>query len=89
MKKPDISKAMQQLINTVREKIPFESVEANICTGQCNKCSVKVLEFLDSELEGWQYRLKNGETPNFGDINQLGKTSKKVYRILAKNNFVD
>jgi hypothetical protein len=89
VKKPDRKKAMQQLIETARKKIPFDSVEANICTGQCNKCSVKVLEYLDNELENWQYRLHSGEIPSFGDINQMSKTSTKVYRILAKNNFVD
>ena len=80
---------MQQLIEATREKIPFDSIEANICTGQCNKCSVKVLEYLDSELESWEYRLQSGELPSFGDINQMSQTSKKIYRIMAKNNFVD
>ncbi|MFK5986479.1 MAG: hypothetical protein QM479_13790 [Pseudomonadota bacterium] len=87
--KPDRSKAMLQLIKTVREKIPFDSVDANICTGQCNKCSLKVLEYLDSEIEIWEYRLQNGDIPSFGDIRQMEKTSKKVYKFLAQNNLVD
>jgi hypothetical protein len=89
VKKPDRTKAMQQLIKTVRYKFPFDSTEANICTGQCNSCSMKLLDYLDSQLEEWEYRLKKGETPSFGDIKQLAKTSKKIYRVLDKHNLVD
>ncbi len=87
--KPDRRKAMQELINTARETFPFESEEANICTGQCNSCSFKLLEYLDTELEGWEYRLRNKETPSFGDIKKLANTSKKIYHVLDKLNLVD
>jgi len=87
--KPNRKKAMLQLISKVRETFPFDSAEANICTGQCNSCSMKLLEYLDIQLDDWEYRLKNGDVPTFGDIKQLAKSSKKIYRVLDKHNLVD
>lgn len=89
MKKPDRTQAMLQLIKTVREKFPFNESEANMCTGQCNSCSMKLLDYLDIQLEDWEYRLKKGEIPTFGDIQQIAKTSKKIYHALDKHNLVD
>ena len=87
--KPKRDQAMLQLIEDIRETFPFESSEANICTGQCNSCSMKLLEYLDTELDSWEYRLKQGEKPSFGEIKKLTKTSKKIYTVLAKHNLVD
>ena len=86
--KPQRTQAMQQLIEAVRKTFPFEDADANICTGQCNACSMKLLEYLDTELDDWEYKLKQGETPSFGEINKMAKTSKKIYKVLDKNNLV-
>lgn len=36
-----------------------------------------------------EHRLDSGGIPNFGDIQKLVKTSKKIYRILEKNNLIE
>ncbi|WP_245831896.1 hypothetical protein [Solemya velesiana gill symbiont] len=55
---------------------------------ECKGCSMKMLEYLASELDNWEYRLEQGEVPSFGDINQLAKSAKKIYRVLEKNGIV-
>ncbi|MBF0264147.1 MAG: hypothetical protein HQL46_02670 [Gammaproteobacteria bacterium] len=87
--KPNRTDALKAVINQIREVMPFEDLEATICTGQCNQCSVKLLEYLDTLIEEWEFRLKQGDIPSFGEIAQLAKTSKKIYKILEKNNLVD
>lgn len=80
---------MQQLIAQVRTNMPFDSYEANLCTGQCNGCAKKLLDYLDAELEDWEYRLKDGDSPDFGEINRIAKTSHKIYRVLQKYELID
>jgi hypothetical protein len=86
--KPCTRIAMQDLINEVRQHIPFELSLADTCSDNCNGCSVKLLEFLDMELNDWQRRLDQHETPNFGDIKRLANMSKKIYKALQKNCLV-
>ena len=86
--KPERSIAMQQLIIQVREAMPFDLPEANLCSGKCNGCSQKLLDYLDSELEDWEYRLKAGELPDFGEIQRIAKTSKKIYKVLQRNDLI-
>ncbi len=86
--KPQRSTAMQQLIKQVREAMPFDLPEAHLCSGQCNGCSQKLLDYLDSELEDWEYRLKAGELPDFGEIQRIAKTSKKIYKVLQRNGLI-
>ena len=87
--KPDRPTAMRKLIQQVRTAMPFDLPEANLCSGKCNGCSQKLLDYLDVELEDWEYRLDAGETPDFGDINKIAKTSKKIYRVMKINGLVD
>ena len=87
--KPDRPTAMRKLIQQVRTAMPFDLPEANLCSGKCNGCSQKLLDYLDMELEDWEYRLDSGETPDFGDINKIARTSKKIYRVMKKNGLVD
>jgi hypothetical protein len=86
--KPDTPVAMQQLIDTIRQRIPFDLPEAYVCSDDCNGCSMKLLEYLDMELIEWERRLDAGDRPNFGDINRLAKMAKKIYRVLDKNGLV-
>lgn len=86
--KPDRTIAMQQLIQQVRVAMPFDLPEANLCSGKCNGCSQKLLDYLDTELEDWEYRLKEGERPDFGEIHRIAKTSKKIYQVMQKNGLV-
>jgi len=87
--KPKTPIAMKTLIEEIRQVMPFEDLDANICTGQCNHCSVKLLEFLDTQIDEWEFRLKQGEIPSLKDIDELSKTSKKIYRALDKQNLID
>ncbi|WP_252178875.1 hypothetical protein [Endozoicomonas sp. 4G] len=86
--KPNTQTAMQELILQVREAIPFDMPEAEICTGKCVGCPKKLLEFLDQELTDWESRLEDEEAPRLGDLSRLAKTSKKVHKALAKNGLV-
>lgn len=79
---------MRQLIAEVRAAVPFGAPEAQVCMGPCDGCSMKLLAFLDSELEGWERRLDEGEQPNFGDLSRLAKISRKVYGVLERNALV-
>ena len=80
---------MRKLIEQVRTAMPFDLPEANLCSGKCNGCSQKLLDYLDMELEDWEYRLTTGETPDFGDINRIARTSNKIYRVMKKNGLVN
>lgn len=87
--KPDTSTAMQNIIDEVREVMPFDAGEAKLCSDFCQGCSLKLLGFLETELEDWEQKLQDGVQPNFGDINRMSKTCKKVYTILQKNGLVE
>jgi hypothetical protein len=86
--KPDPSVAMRLLIRQVRDAIPFDLPQAQVCTGLCNGCSVKLLDYLDTQLCNWEVRLAAGERPGLADLSRLGSTSRKVYRALAANGLV-
>ncbi len=87
--KPNPSIAMQNLIDQVRKHMPFGADESQLCSDNCQGCSKKLLEFLDTELDDWQRKLENGVQPNFGEIHRMGKTCKKVYTILKMNKLVE
>jgi len=83
--KPDTKTAMRQLIGQIRTAIPFDLPEARTCDGPCEGCSMKLLTYLETEVENWEYRLDEGETPNFGDLNRLAKSAGRIHRVLEKN----
>jgi hypothetical protein len=87
--KPNTSTAMQNLINEVRATMPFGAGEAQLCADSCNGCSLKLLEFLDMELQDWEQKLQDGVQPSFGDVHKMGKTCKKIYMVLKKNGLVE
>lgn len=87
-RKPDTRTAMWQLIAEVRETFSFDAPATQACSGECQGCSLKLLEYLDGELCGWEQRLEVGDTPNFGDLSGLAKTSRKVHATLEKNGLV-
>lgn len=86
--KPKTPEAMQKLIDEVRGALPFGMPEAYLCDGVCKGCSLKLLDYLDSELAGWEGRLYDGEVPCLADIQKLAKSSKKIYKILEKNGLL-
>ncbi len=87
--KPDVAHAMQQLIAQVRTSLPFDAPESQLCAGPCHGCSMKLLGFLESELDDWEARLAAGERPGFAELSRLIRTSRKVARALGKSGIVD
>jgi hypothetical protein len=87
--KPDTVLAMQNLIKQIKSAIPFDPGKTDACTDCCKGCSVKLIDFLEVEIEDLEYRLVNDEAPNFKDINKLAKTAKKIYRVLINNDLID
>ena len=88
-RKPDTREAMRILIDQIRAAIPFHLSAADICRDECRNCSVKLLEYLDSELDAWQSRLDNHEIPDFRDLSRLAKSGHKIYRALQKNGLIN
>jgi hypothetical protein len=80
---------MQQLIEQVRETLPFGTPQGYVCADECKGCSVKLLEFLDIELTGWEDRLHQGEVPGLGDVQRIVRISRKVYAVLDRNGALD
>ncbi|MEW7979420.1 MAG: hypothetical protein AB2813_06320 [Candidatus Sedimenticola endophacoides] len=87
-RKPDTATAMRRLIAQVRARIPFDRPREQLCAEGCQGCTLKLLDYLAGELEGWETRLGRGEVPNFGDLHQLVDSSRKVYRTLRRNGLM-
>ncbi len=87
--KPDAPTAMRQLIAQIRETLPFDAPQAQVCQGPCEGCSMKLLDYLDSELSGWEQRLDQGERPGLAELSQLARTARRVHRVLQKNGLLD
>ena len=79
---------MRRLIAQIRAAIPFEDPRSRACTGACDACSRKLLDFLEGELDDWERRLAAGESPNLGEVSRLARTSRKVYGVLERNGLV-
>ncbi|GAB6040040.1 hypothetical protein [Endothiovibrio diazotrophicus] len=86
--KPKTPQAMRNLIAQVRSALPLERSVEELCEAGCTVCSPKLLEYLAGELEEWEERLERGEVPTLGDVDRLAKSSRKVYRALAKGGVV-
>ncbi len=80
---------MRLLLAQIRQALPFEMDEAQLCRGPCQGCSKKLLEFIDMELEEWQTRLDRGEQPSLGDIQKLAKRARKVYQVMQNNGLIE
>lgn len=87
--KPDSPTAMRQLIGQVRRTLPFDQPEARVCEGPCEGCSMKLLDYLESELDDWEQRLDDGEKPGLAELSKLAKTSKRIHRVLQKNGLIN
>jgi len=87
--KPKTPAAMQQLIQQVRDTLPFGTPQGYVCADECKGCSLKLLEFLDLELMDWEDRLEQGEVPGLADVQRLAKISRRVYNVLDKNGVLE
>lgn len=86
--KPDAATAILQLITRIRAKFPFDRAEAQICAGPCQGCSIKLLEYLESELDSLENRIAAGEQPGLAELSQLIRTSRKIGLALEKSNLM-
>jgi hypothetical protein len=86
--KPDVTTTMRDLIGEARERFPFDTPEAQICRGPCQACSVKLLGFLEDELDGWERRIASGERPGLAELSRLLRTLRKVARALAADGLM-
>ena len=82
--KPDSATALRQLIDDIRARFPFDRAEAQICSGPCQGCSLKLLEYLDTELSEWEHRLCIGQRVGLAELSSLLRTSRKIARVLEK-----
>lgn len=89
MNKPDTQTAMHGLIDQIRVAIPFASLRVEVCGDSCDGCSQKLLDYLESEVDNWESRLEQGERPNFGDLERLAKSARKIQRVLVKNGLLE
>jgi hypothetical protein len=87
--KPNTCDAMRNLIAEIRRRIPFDRIDPETCSDQCSGCSIKLVEYLDAEIEDWEYRLEQDEIPSFRDLQRLEKSGRKIYQVLCKNGIVD
>lgn len=87
-RKPDVATALRDLIRQVRASLPFDAPETQVCSGLCQGCSKKLLDFLDSELASWERRLALGEKPGLDDLSRLIQVSRKVRRVLVRNGVI-
>lgn len=87
--KPSTREAMRLLINEIRDAIPADLALGDACSEDCKGCSIKLVEYLESELESWEYRLLQQEVPDFRDLSRLERSGRKIYAILQKNGLID
>lgn len=85
MTKPNTQIAMQTLINKIKETIPLNLEEAQLCQGQCLGCSKKMLEMLDAEISYWQF---SEVTPSLKDLKNLENIGRRTYKILKRNQLL-
>ena len=85
---PSTVDAMYNLIAQIKNTLPFERIDASFCSDSCTGCSLKLLEFIGIEVDNWEYKLKQGITPNFKDLNKLAKMAKKIHVVLIKNQLI-
>ena len=87
-RRPNTSIAMRELIAQIRDNIPFDLPESQICGDSCNACSLKLLEYLSGELANWEANLDAGDKPSLVDLSQLARSARKIHRVLQKNGLI-
>jgi uncharacterized metal-binding protein YceD (DUF177 family) len=80
---------MRQLIQRIRNEIPFGLPEEALCGDACQGCSSKLLIYLETELDEWESKLAAGTLPNFADLNRLADKGRKVAQVLHQNGLLD
>ncbi|TDP30719.1 hypothetical protein DEU29_1152 [Idiomarina aquatica] len=88
-RKPDTKTTMYQLLDVIREHIPFGLKEADMCQGICRGCSKKMMEMLDAEVSQWQADLDNDlADPTLADLVFMEKLARRTEKILRRNSLM-
>ncbi len=74
---------MRALIAQARATLPFDDPQALVCNGDCDRCALKLLTFLDQQLDDWRARLDAGESPTLHQVSELGRLCRQVAFALA------
>ncbi|MDP6968604.1 MAG: hypothetical protein QGG88_05760 [Gammaproteobacteria bacterium] len=85
---PNTTEAMQRMLAEIKQGLPFGESEAHLCSGLCLGCPKKVMAFIEDEVAAWEQAMANGQIPTLGDLQQLGKTAKKIHRLMVKNKII-
>ena len=86
--KPDTCQAMHDIIAQIREAIPLQLSVDDICDNDYKSCSLKLIEYLSSEIDNWEYRLQQNDVPDFRDLRRLASSGQKIHRALTKNGLI-
>ena len=80
---------MRALTHSIRQHIPFDELDdARVCSGSCIGCAKKLLEYLEQEVIYWEEALNRAEVPSLGDVHKLGRSAKKIYKVLQVNKIL-
>jgi hypothetical protein len=80
---------MRHLIEQIREAIPLGLTNEAICGDSCEGCSSKLLIYLETELDDWEHRLREGYEPTLGDLDRLARQGHKIRQVLQQNGVID
>jgi hypothetical protein len=79
---------MRQLIQQIRDALPFNAADEDLCGDSCQGCSTKLLIYLETELDEWEMKLAQGVVPGFADLSRLASQSKKIAAVLKRNGLM-
>jgi hypothetical protein len=83
-RRPDSTTAMRILIAQIRTALPLDAPAVPECSGDCQRCAVKLLEFLTLELDSWELRLAQQERPTLADLSQLVRHARAVQAVVQR-----
>lgn len=86
--KPRTAEVMREFIRRARASLPLGLSADDICNDDCRGCSIKLIEYIASEIDHWEYRLDQGAVPNFRDLDRFARSGLKIHRALARNGLI-
>jgi hypothetical protein len=87
--RPRTTEVMRDFLRQARTGLPLGLAADDICTDDCRGCSMKLIEYLESEIENWEYRLQQGDVPDFRDLDRFARSATRIHRVLVRNGLVE
>ena len=87
--KPRTTEVMRDFLRRARGCLPLGLAADEICGDDCRGCSVKLIEYLASEIDNWEYRLDQGDVPNFVDLDRFARSATRIRRVLERNGLLE